>query len=150
MCVPFVQLWYVKYEFDTAFWIWFGVHFWASAYSYAWDIYMDWGLLRSDKPGTYALRDKICYPVWFYYYAMVSDLILRYFWVITIFRLGNTDSPFNNFQIMTFITIMSEVFRRAQWSLIRVENEQNNNFEAYRTIPIIPPIVENDDENDLK
>jgi len=45
---------------------------------------------------------------------------------------------------MTFITIMAECFRRAQWSLIRVENEQNNNFEAYRTIPIIPPIVENE------
>jgi hypothetical protein len=47
---------------------------------------------------------------------------------------------------MTFITIMAECFRRAQWSLIRVENEQNNNFEQYRTIPIIPPIVENQDK----
>ena len=47
---------------------------------------------------------------------------------------------------MTFISIVLEIFRRAQWSLLRVENEQNNNFEQYRTIPIIPPIVENEDE----
>ena len=48
---------------------------------------------------------------------------------------------------MTFISIVLEIFRRAQWSLLRVENEQNNNFEQYRTIPIIPPIVENEDES---
>jgi len=143
-------LWYVKYDFNEAFWIWFAIHFWASGYSYCWDIYMDWGLLRSKAKGHYALRDKINYPAWFYYYAIVSDLILRYFWVITIFRLGAPNSPFNTFQVMNFISIMAECFRRAQWSLIRVENEQNNNFEAYRTIPIIPPIVENDDPNQLQ
>ena len=41
------------------------------------------------------------------------------------------------FALQTF----AEGFRRAQWALLRVENEQNNNLEAYRTIPIIPPII---------
>lgn len=123
----------------------FATHFIASSYSYAWDIYMDWGLLRSKEPGSYALRAKMNYPAWFYYYAMVSDLILRFFWIVPLFRLGQPDSAFNNFQILSFISIFLEVFRRAQWSLIRVENEQNNNLEAYRTIPIIPPIVEKEE-----
>lgn len=142
LMVPLAQLWYVSYDYNAYFWTWFSIHFFASSYSYAWDIYMDWGLLRSKEPATYALREKLNYSPWFYYYAMVSDLILRFTWCITIFALGNPDSPFNNFKIMSFIIIMGECFRRAQWSLIRVENEQNNNFETYRTIPIIPPIVD--------
>jgi hypothetical protein len=43
--------------------------------------------------------------------------------------------------MLTVISIVLECTRRAQWSLIRVENEQVNNFEQYRSIPIIPPIV---------
>lgn len=42
---------------------------------------------------------------------------------------------------MVFIQVMAEAIRRGLWSLIRIENEQNNNLETYRTIPIIPPIV---------
>ena len=84
------------------------------------------------------------YGQYFYYYAMVSDLLLRFTWLITIFPLGEPGSPFNNFKVMSFLIILGEVFRRAQWSLIRVENEQNNNFERYRTIPIIPPIIEDE------
>jgi hypothetical protein len=56
----------------------------ASSYSYAWDIYMDWGLLRSKNPKTYGLREKLNYPVWFYYYAIVSDFLLRFFWIVTL------------------------------------------------------------------
>lgn len=153
--VPFAQIKYFGYQsytYNTAFWWWFGLHVFASSYSYCWDIYMDWGLLRTKEPGRYGLRDKLNYPTWFYYYAIVSDLILRFTWLITIMPLGNPNSAFNNFQVMSFILILSECFRRAQWSLIRVENEQNNNFEKYRTIPIIPPIVDEDENNleDLK
>jgi hypothetical protein len=107
---------------------------------------MDWGLLRSKDPKTYGLREKLNYPVWFYYYAIVSDFLLRFFWIVTLWQYGSPTSPFYTFQVMTFISIVLEIFRRAQWSLLRVENEQNNNFEQYRTIPIIPPIVENEDE----
>jgi hypothetical protein len=144
LMVPFTQLWYHNYEYNTAFWIYFGTHFFASFYSYLWDIYMDWGLMRCFKPGKYGLREEMNYGRWFYYYAMVSDFILRFVWIITLFQLGNPNSVFNTFQIMNFIMIFLECFRRAQWSLIRVENEQNNNFETYRTIPIIPPIVDQD------
>jgi hypothetical protein len=42
---------------------------------------------------------------------------------------------------LTAVSIYCEAFRRAQWALLRVENEQNNNLEQYRTIPLIPPIV---------
>ena len=56
LCVPFANIWYVHYDYNTAFWIWFSIHMVSSTYSYAWDIYMDWGLLRSKEKGTYGLR----------------------------------------------------------------------------------------------
>jgi septin family protein len=39
-----------------------------------------------------------------------------------------------------------EGFRRAQWSLIRIENENVNNFEKYRNILQIPAFKEDDEE----
>lgn len=77
----------------------------------------------------------------FYYWAIFSDFILRYVYLLFLFSLGTSDSFFNQIDAMFAISTFAEGFRRAQWALLRVENEQNNNLEAYRTIPIIPPIV---------
>lgn len=38
----------------------------------------------------------------------------------------------------TFLILSIEVFRRAQWAILRVENENCNNFEQYRTVLQIP------------
>lgn len=43
---------------------------------------MDWGLLRSNEPGKKFLRPKLMYPAWFYYYAIISNFFLRFFWVL--------------------------------------------------------------------
>lgn len=41
---------------------------------------------------------------------------------------------------MFFCLAVGEAYRRAQWSLFRVENENVNNFEKYRTIMEIPKL----------
>ncbi len=41
----------------------------------------------------------------------------------------------------TFIGLL-ELFRRWQWSLIRIENEQIHNFEKYRNVIEIPEVNE--------
>lgn len=38
-----------------------------------------------------------------------------------------------------------EGFRRAQWSLIRIENENVNNFERYRNILQIPAFKDDEE-----
>lgn len=38
-----------------------------------------------------------------------------------------------------------EGFRRAQWSLIRIENENVNNFERYRNILQIPTFKDDEE-----
>ena len=50
---------------------------------------MDWGLIRSNEPGKKFLRSKLLYPVWFYYYAMVSNLIMRFIWVLGVIKFSD-------------------------------------------------------------
>lgn len=47
--------------------------------------------------------------------------------------------------MIILLASVAEGFRRAQWALIRVENENVNNFEKYRNILQIPPFKEDDD-----
>ena len=43
------------------------------------DIYLDWGLLRCFNDfGKYGLREKITFKPWFYYFAVVLDIIIRF------------------------------------------------------------------------
>jgi hypothetical protein len=54
----------------------------STVYCLYWDYKMDWGLLRSSEPGKKYLRDKLLFPVWFYYYAMISNFFMRFFWIL--------------------------------------------------------------------
>lgn len=57
----------------------------ATIYSWIWDCYMDWGLWRCTEEGKFGLRSVITYRPWFYYYGIVSDLVLRLLWLIVVF-----------------------------------------------------------------
>lgn len=106
---------------------------------------MDWGLLRTKEAGKYGLRPKIKYPAKFYYFAIVTNALLRFWWVISIFPYPFT-TPVGEFvkdwQVLSFLSMLAEIVRRTQWALIRVENEFFNNFEKYRTIQIIPRLMD--------
>lgn len=73
-----------KYPGDGTFWLFVCISFISTMYSYSWDLYMDWGLLRSKEPGKKFLRNKLLYPTWFYYYAVISNFIMRFFWIIAL------------------------------------------------------------------
>ena len=98
---------------------------------------MDWGLLRATDPGKKFLRNKLLYPKWFYYFAAVTNLLMRLMWLVPVF---NQYYPgwFINSQMNLFLLSVVEAFRRAQWALIRIENENVNNFEHYRNVLQIP------------
>lgn len=81
----------MKNEVNRAFWAYVGLKFWTESYSYAWDLYIDWGLLRQNTPGHphRFLRDKIIYSPKFYYWCIFSDGVLRYFWTVSLFAACN-------------------------------------------------------------
>jgi hypothetical protein len=72
-------------------------------FSYGWDLYMDWGCIRSFRKETYLLRSKILYPKWFYYYSMVTNLFLRFFWTLSLIPSSNFPQWFNNASMIIFI-----------------------------------------------
>lgn len=58
----------------------------ATIFSWVWDCYMDWGLWRTTTLGKFGLRETLTFPVWFYYYGIVSDLVLRLLWLVAVFE----------------------------------------------------------------
>ena len=105
----------------------------STIYSYYWDLYMDWGLLRSNEHGKKYLRPKMLYPTWFYYFAAATNLLMRLMWIIPLF---NKQFPTWFIKTQTNILLLGivEGLRRTQWALIRIENENVNNFERYRNV----------------
>ena len=51
----------------------------SQSYMLFWDIYVDWGLGRFEKD-RFFLRQKIVYPKNWYYFAIITDAILRFSW----------------------------------------------------------------------
>lgn len=96
LMIPLFTIWYVAQDYNRAFWYWFSARMVATIYSYIWDIYMDWGLFRHfENDGKRFLRVKLTYHPYFYYYAIVSDLILRFAWVLSIWAYGPKTSIYN-------------------------------------------------------
>ena len=75
-----------SYVYNYKFYIWLGIKIVSQLIAYSWDIYICFGMLRSKKPGRYGIRDEIAFPAWFYYFAAVENLVLRFWWVISIFQ----------------------------------------------------------------
>jgi hypothetical protein len=105
----------------------------STAYMLFWDIYMDWNLGRLNSTNFF-LRDKLTYPKWWYYGAIITNSILRFTWVINLFGIPVGD------ETKIYVLSILEVWRRTQWSLFRVENENTNNPEKYRNVLDIPEL----------
>ena len=117
----------------------------ASLYSFFWDVYVCWGLLRSSKKATYGLRDKILYPAKAYYFAVVSDFVLRLIWLTGYINEQYIDMVFFDKAIYDFFLAILEGVRRLIWTIFRTENENINNFEKYRNILEIPKMRDEED-----
>lgn len=117
-----------------------GMSIFATLYSYIWDITMDWGLLRGTHEGNRLLRDRMKFPKRMYYFSMITNLILRFSWTLTLIPSSFFPQFFVETDGLFFLLGLGEAYRRAQWSLFRVENENVNNFEKYRAIMEIPKL----------
>mmetsp|Transcript_33494 Transcript_33494/g.32952 ORF Transcript_33494/g.32952 Transcript_33494/m.32952 type:complete len:180 (-) Transcript_33494:8-547(-) len=116
-----------------------GLYLFATTYSYIWDIIMDWGLLRDKR----LLREQILYPPSYYYFSSVTNLILRFAWVLSFLPPSYWPATFRSIEGLTLVLGVLEIYRRAQWSLFRLENENINNYEKYRTVLEVPRLPRN-------
>ncbi|XP_040150932.1 xenotropic and polytropic retrovirus receptor 1 isoform X1 [Anopheles arabiensis] len=130
---------YAKSSDNPWFYLWILASIVSSCYAYTWDIKMDWGLFDSKSSDNKFLRDEVVYSSnWFYYFAIVEDLILRFGWTLSmsLIEMGYIDR-----EIIVSILSPLEVFRRFIWNYFRLENEHLNNcgnFRAVRDISVAP------------
>jgi hypothetical protein len=71
------------------------------------------------------LRTSIKFPRAFYYWAIVSNIVLRCSWALAMSPNNVTSND-----IVLFALQMAEIFRRMQWFVIRVEWEISSNSAA--------------------
>ena len=106
----------------------------STCYNIFWDIYLDWGLGRSNK-NYFFLREKITYPQVFYYFAIFYDLITSTMWTWNFIHIKDSLTEWKN-----LLTCTLEIIKRFIWALIRIENEILANPEGYRAILAIPEL----------
>lgn len=82
------------------------------------------------------LREVLGYKnPWAYYTAMLLDPIIRFNWVFYVIF----TSEIQHSALLSFMVSLSEILRRAMWTLFRVENEHCTNvgrFRASRDVPL--------------
>lgn len=113
--------------------------FWCSCstiyaiYGSTWDYLMDWSVLRLHSPNV-LLRPELVYAshTSFYYFAIVTNVLLRFSWVIYIPQKGP------DMLLRAFIVAILEVLRRWQWNFYRLENEHLGNMDQYRVTREVP------------
>ena len=106
----------------------------SQSYMLFWDVYVDWGLARC-KSKNFFLRDKIVYPKKWYFFAITVDVILRFSWTWNFIELNGVNPEWKN-----LVLALLEAYRRIQWCVFRIENENCSNPENYRTILAIPEL----------
>ncbi|KAI5056420.1 hypothetical protein GOP47_0028238 [Adiantum capillus-veneris] len=115
-----------------------------AGYQLYWDLYKDWGLLRSDSKN-YLLRDQLILKTKNLYYAsMVLNTILRFAWLQSVTQIEFFGI---NRQFTDWLFASLEVIRRVHWNFYRLENEHLNNVGHFRATKAIPlPFVNADDD----
>ena len=107
----------------------------SSLYSFAWDVYMDWGL---GLPKHWFLGPRLMYPKRSVYYATIAaDLVLRFAWVLTLLP-PDSGAAFALPAYLTAVSMMLELSRRTVWGFLRLENEHRSNTSGYRRVGFVP------------
>ncbi|TFK72108.1 EXS-domain-containing protein, partial [Pluteus cervinus] len=104
-----------------------------AVYASSWDLLMDWSLLR--RHARYPLlRQELVYSnqVLYYYFAILSNVLIRFIWVLYIPTQGPSSL------LRSFIAAMLEILRRWQWNFYRLENEHLGNVDQYRITREVP------------
>jgi len=103
----------------------------ATAASGWWDVKVDWDLCSTTpkKKGDYNypfLRGRLLFRrhIWFYYVAIILDLVLRFLWTLTLLPSATT-GPLQYFQYRYKHFLPGvELLRRSMFSWLRFEKEQ--------------------------
>ena len=108
--VKFYSSTYFNSTSNPFFYCWIIALVISSCYTFFWDVKVDWGLFSSDSPKeTPFLREEIVYSSpYYYYFAIIQDLILRFAWTLSI---SLTELGIANSDLMLSILAPLEIYR---------------------------------------
>jgi hypothetical protein len=122
--------------------IWWLIALLSTIYSYTWDIKKDFGFLQPGE--NYPLREKLSYKnKYFYYFCLVTNLFLRFMWVLTV----SPDIVYRFIRPEFFMLFIysAEVLRRGMWNFIRVEYQHIELCKVFKvTIDVDLPFKKNE------
>lgn len=116
------------------FYAWIIISLISSTWKIIWDIKIAWGLLSPNSGRNRFLRQQLlrrrkCY----YYTAIITDIGLRYLWMINIFiHFESLSAEYSD--LLGFTLGLMELLRRIMWNSIRLENEQLNNIRKFQDL----------------
>ena len=116
----------------------------ATLYMLLWDVFMDFGFRRFF---TAVGRKQCLYPHWVYYYVCICNVFLRMTWCLTLIPKSWMVNSYLQVEVLLLLVCLLELLRRAQWALLRIENEKFSNIEKYRNedfVPKMPKIIVDD------
>ena len=131
-------------EFNSPYlYVWIFVRLSSSAYKIWWDLKMDWGFFDKNAGDNKFLREVCIYSSkWYYYFAIIQNIILRFIWIVRIYDISYLKSNKEVYRdVVVTLLVFLEVYRRFVWNFIRLENEHLNNcgqFRAVRDISLKP------------
>lgn len=104
-----------------------------ACFTSSWDILMDWNLLHREARYPFLRMHLSFDDIWpMYYVAMVTNVLIRFVWVIYLFGSPST------LPLRAFIAAVLELFRRWLWNFIRLENEHIGNADTYKIVRELP------------
>uniref|UniRef100_A0A1A9W6A5 EXS domain-containing protein n=1 Tax=Glossina brevipalpis TaxID=37001 RepID=A0A1A9W6A5_9MUSC len=103
----------------------------STIYGFAWDILGDFGLLKVYKKENIFLRENVIYPKNFYYFLIIENFVLRFFWIVDFPMVALN---YVNIRKMESISGLLEIIRRYIWNYVRLENEHLYNVGQYRAV----------------
>ncbi|GMH72957.1 hypothetical protein TrST_g2521 [Triparma strigata] len=114
---------------------WIGLFVVSSCYSFAWDVFMDWGLGRKEFNW---LGPRLMFPhqSW-YYVAIFVDIFLRFLWVTSLVP-PDSGAIFAFPNYLAALCLGAEILRRTMWGFFRLEQEHRHNTEGYRRVDFVP------------
>eukprot|EP00927_Polykrikos_kofoidii_P010946 TRINITY_DN14621_c0_g2_i1.p1 TRINITY_DN14621_c0_g2~~TRINITY_DN14621_c0_g2_i1.p1 ORF type:complete len:712 (+),score=94.51 TRINITY_DN14621_c0_g2_i1:124-2259(+) len=115
---------------------WVACYTLATFYACFWDTKVDWGL-RWESGGVH--RNQQMYPPRVYSLFVATNVVGRSTWPLS----ALTPKASSTVAMDIFISALSvvELFRRAQWAIVRIEHEHLTNSSKYRTLCWVPPLA---------
>eukprot|EP00929_Paragymnodinium_shiwhaense_P054232 TRINITY_DN27171_c0_g1_i1.p1 TRINITY_DN27171_c0_g1~~TRINITY_DN27171_c0_g1_i1.p1 ORF type:complete len:842 (+),score=161.12 TRINITY_DN27171_c0_g1_i1:102-2627(+) len=118
----------------------------ATVYALTWDFTKDWGLSVKDLG---LQREQQMYPQRVYMLFAYLNLVGRSTWAfstltpqVTAHVSGTVGDIF--MELFIFVVSAFEIYRRAQWAILRIEHEHLTNSSKYRTLCWVPPLANSD------